>query len=127
MIDIKSMGIDDLSDLVIRLGEPAFRAEQLFKWLQSGADSFDEMTNIPKLLAAKLADVSYIAFAKTEKRLVSKIDGTVKYLFRLYDGEFVESVLMKYEPDIRFAYQRRSAVIWVVSFVLPGFSEKPAI
>ncbi|MBO7519556.1 MAG: 23S rRNA (adenine(2503)-C(2))-methyltransferase RlmN [Clostridia bacterium] len=97
MIDIKSMSIDELSVTVKQLGEPVFRAKQLFKWLQSGADSFDEMTNIPKSFAAALSEMSYIAFAKIERRFVSEIDGTVKYLFRLYDGEFVESVLMKYE------------------------------
>lgn len=97
MVDIKSMSMDELSVLIEQLGEPEFRAKQLFKWLQSGADSFEEMTNIPKSLIAGLADISYIAFAKIERRFVSNADGTVKYLFRLYDGEFIESVLMKYE------------------------------
>ena len=97
MLDIKSMNISELTALLTELAEPEYRAKQIFKWLQNGADSFEEMTNIPKVLAKKLSDISYVAFAKTEKKFVSRIDGTVKYLFKLYDGEFVESVLMKYE------------------------------
>ncbi|MBO4433316.1 MAG: 23S rRNA (adenine(2503)-C(2))-methyltransferase RlmN [Clostridia bacterium] len=97
MLDIKSMTIDELTALLIEIGEPSYRAKQIFKWLQSGADSFEEMTNIPKALAERLSNTSYIACAKIEKKFVSAIDGTVKYLFKLCDGEFIESVLMKYE------------------------------
>ena len=97
MIDIKSMNLSELTDLLYTLGQPAYRAKQLFTWLQDGAESFESMTNIPKALAKELNGISYIACAKIEKKFVSQIDGTVKYLFKLYDGEFVESVLMKYE------------------------------
>lgn len=97
MIDIKSMNIDELSSVITKLGEPRFRAKQIFKWLQSGTDSFEEMTDIPKNLRKKLSDISYIAYAKIEKKYVSEIDGTVKYVFKLHDGEFIESVLMKYD------------------------------
>lgn len=97
MIDIKSLNIFELTDLLSGLGEPSYRAKQVFAWLQSGADSFDEMTNIPKSLCSKLNEISYIACAKITKRFVSELDGTVKYLFELYDGEYIESVLMQYE------------------------------
>ncbi|MBO4733719.1 MAG: 23S rRNA (adenine(2503)-C(2))-methyltransferase RlmN [Clostridia bacterium] len=97
MLDIKSMNLNELCDLLAQYGAPAYRAKQLFIWLQSGVSSFDEMTNIPKDLRIKLAETSYIAIAKIQKKFVSRIDGTVKYLFKLYDGEFIESVLMKYE------------------------------
>lgn len=97
MIDIKSLDVTELTDLLSNLGEPTYRAKQIFVWLQQGVDTFDEMTNIPKALRVKLADISYIASAKIEKRFSSKLDETVKYLFRLYDGEYIESVLMRYE------------------------------
>ncbi len=96
-IDIKSMTLAELEELLkTEFGEPKFRAKQLFKWLQSGVTDFDQMTNLSKQFCEKLSEKTYIAHAKIEKKLVSKIDGTVKYLYRLYDGEYVESVLMKY-------------------------------
>ncbi|MBQ1988311.1 MAG: radical SAM protein, partial [Clostridia bacterium] len=79
------------------MNEPKFRAKQLFSWLQSGKTSFDEMTNIPLSLRNKLNDTCYIADVKIVKRFESKIDSTVKYVFSLYDGEYIESVFMKYE------------------------------
>lgn len=97
MIDIKSLYPSELESLLCRLGEPSYRAKQIFKWLQSGVCSFDEMTDIPKSLREKLKDETYIASCDIIKRYKSNIDGTVKYLFRLYDGEYIESVLMKYE------------------------------
>ncbi len=95
--DIKSMNEAEISALLADLGQPRFRAAQLFKWLQSGVNDFDDMTNIPKDLREKLKSSCYIADVTIERRLESKIDGTVKYLFKLYDGEYIESVLMKYE------------------------------
>ena len=95
--DIKSMNEAEISSLLAEMGQPKFRAVQLFKWLQSGVGSFDEMTNIPKDLREKLDESCYIADVKIERKLVSQIDGTVKYLYKLYDGEYIESVLMKYE------------------------------
>lgn len=79
------------------LGEPKFRAGQIFKWLQSGISSFEEMTNIPKSLRNTLSETSYLAVADIYKKYVSEIDSTVKYVLKLYDGEFIETVLMKYE------------------------------
>ncbi len=95
--DIMSMTVPELQKLVEDLGEPKFRAKQLFSWLQSGISDFDEMTNIPISLREKLKESCYIAAVKIVKRLESKIDGTVKYVFSLYDGEYIESVFMKYE------------------------------
>ena len=96
-IDIKSMNTSEIACLISEFGEPSYRARQIFKWLQSGVDSFEDMTDISKGLREKLCEISYIAFAKVKRRFVSKLDETVKYLFELYDGEFIESVLMKYE------------------------------
>ena len=96
-LDIKSYNLAELESLIYELGEPKFRAKQIFKWLQNGAESFDDMTDIPSALRAKLTDRCYIATAKIFKRLESKIDSTVKYVFTLFDGEYIESVLMEYE------------------------------
>lgn len=95
-IDIKSMTIEEIKLELKKLEEPAYRAEQIFIWLQKGVDSFDEMTNISKGLREKLKEGYYIATAAVERRLDSQLDETKKYVFRLYDGEYVESVLMKY-------------------------------
>lgn len=91
------MTTTEIETLVAKYGQPKFRAKQIFKWLHLGVKSFDEMTDISKDLRASLANDCYIASVTVERRLVSKIDGTVKYLYKLYDGEYIESVLMKYE------------------------------
>lgn len=95
-IDIRSMSFDELSAVVSTLGQPPFRTGQIFSWLQSGVTHWDEMTNIPAVLRAKLAEGYYIVTANIKKRLESVIDDTVKYLYEMHDGELVESVLMKY-------------------------------
>lgn len=96
-IDICSLYEEELKELLSSLGQPSYRASQIFSWLQSGITDFNQMTNIPKTLRDELAKISYIATVVAEKRLVSKIDGTVKYLYRLNDGEYIESVFMKYK------------------------------
>lgn len=96
-IDIRSMDIAELTELMTELKQPKFRAAQLFKWLQSGVENFDQMTNIPKTLRDILEEKCYIANVEIERKFVSKIDGTVKYVYKLFDGEYIESVLMKYE------------------------------
>jgi len=76
---------------------PAFRAVQVFDWLQhKGVSSFDEMTNLPKGLRTRLAEQFMLSTCDIAKKQVSA-DGTVKYLFRLNDGELIESVVMHYE------------------------------
>ena len=96
-IDIRSMNQDELTVFLADLGQPKFRSHQLFKWLQSGVCSFDEMTNLPKTLRDSLSEKCYIASVKALRKYVSKLDGTVKYVYELFDGELIESVLMKYE------------------------------
>ena len=91
------MNLEAITQLVVDLNQPKFRALQLFKWLQSGVQGFDEMTNIPISLRERLNEIGYIATVKPLKRYVSQIDGTIKYVYELYDGELIESVLMKYE------------------------------
>lgn len=96
-IDIRSMNAQQLAQLVAEFNQPKFRALQLFKWLQSGVDSFDEMTNIPVSFRRQLSENCYVATVKAIRKYESKLDGTVKYVYELFDGELIESVLMKYE------------------------------
>lgn len=97
-IDIKSMYIEELEQLLQAWGEPKFRGKQIFDWLhQKQVDSFEEMTNLPKSLREKLAEKAAINGVEMVRRLVSQIDGTRKYLFALADGAIIESVWMQYE------------------------------
>ena len=97
-IDIKSMNVNELEDLLKELGEPKFRAKQIFDWLHAKqVDSFEEMTNLSKGLREKLSETASINGVQIVRKLVSQIDGTRKYLFALSDGAIIESVLMKYE------------------------------
>ena len=97
-VDIKSMTKDELRLALSETGLPKFRADQIFSWLhQKGVSSFDEMTNISKDLRVTLQERFVIRSCEIEMKRVSKEDGTVKYLFRLCDGEYIESVLMKYK------------------------------
>lgn len=96
--DISSLNYDDLQKEILNLGLPKFRANQIFEWIHKyGASDFSEMTNISKALREQLNEIYFIPCCKIEDKYVSKIDDTVKYLFRLYDGEYVESVIMKYK------------------------------
>ena len=97
-IDIKSMNITELEDLLKELGEPKFRAKQIFDWLHAKqVESFEEMTNLSKGLRENLSETASINGVEIVRKLVSQIDGTRKYLFALSDGAIIESVLMKYE------------------------------
>ncbi len=101
MTDISSLSLSELEAALLDMGEKKFRAKQIYSWLhKSLAQSFDEMTNINKDLRNKLNENYYISQPKIIKKLVSKIDGTVKYLFEFFDGNRVESVLMRYKYGI---------------------------
>lgn len=96
--DIKSLTYNQLENVISGMSLHSFRAKQIFKWLhREGCRSFDEMTDLSKQLRKDLNDNFFISSCEIEKKFVSSIDGTVKYLFRLYDGEFIESVIMKYK------------------------------
>ncbi|MBR6701454.1 MAG: 23S rRNA (adenine(2503)-C(2))-methyltransferase RlmN [Firmicutes bacterium] len=96
MVKIKSLKYSELEAFVLELGEKKFRAKQIFEWMHKGVRSFDEMKNISKDLKEKLSEKADLEALELETVQVSKKDGTRKYLFRLSDGEFVESVLMEY-------------------------------
>ena len=94
--DLKSMSLSQMEQAFSALGEPKFRAKQVFTWLHRGARSFDEMTNLSKPLRAKLDGIYEITAPEVARKQVSQKDGTIKYLWRLSDGNFVESVVMQY-------------------------------
>ena len=96
--DIGSMTPDELKAFIADKGQPSYRAGQIFAWLhEKTATSFDEMTNLPASLREELKDSCEIMVPEQARVQVSKVDGTRKYLFRLNDGNFVESVLMRYK------------------------------
>ena len=96
MTDIKSMTQQELSQFLKELGEPAFRAKQVFTWLHRGAASFDEMTNLSKSLREKLKGRCFITVPVVARKQESRLDGTIKYLWELSDGNCIETVLMQY-------------------------------
>ena len=96
MLDLKSMTPEELAQALSGMGEPPFRGKQLFQWLSRGAKSFDEMTNLPNGLREKLRENAAFSPPGIARKQVSKLDGTVKYLWELSDGNCVESVLMRY-------------------------------
>ena len=97
MTDIKSLTPDELAAYFKELGQPPFRAGQVFRWLHQGVESFDEMTNLPKALRETLKDTCLLTVPSVERKQVSREDGTVKYLWRLSDGNCIETVLMRYK------------------------------
>lgn len=95
--DIKSMTLEELTQAMKDMGEPAFRGRQIFTWLhQRCAASFEEMTNLSKPLREKLENIYYIDVLRVARKQVSRLDGTVKYLWELMDGNCIETVLMQY-------------------------------
>ena len=96
--DIRAYGYEELQKEMATIGEKAFRAKQIYEWLHVKlVDHFDEMTNLSKALREKLEENYEILPVVMLERQISQIDGTNKFLFRLYDGNVVESVLMKYK------------------------------
>ena len=96
MLDIKSMTLEEQTTLMREWGEPAFRGKQIFQWLHRGVRSFEEMTNLSKALREKLVANCFITVPTVERKQISQLDGTIKYLWRLRDGNCVETVLMRY-------------------------------
>ncbi len=95
MTDLLSLSLAELENYIVSMGEPKFRAKQIFGWLMKGKD-LDGMNNVPRALTEKLKGEAFVSSVKLEEKRVSS-DGTQKFLFSLYDGERIESVLMKYE------------------------------
>ncbi len=103
MINLYTLTSDELADLIKGWGEPAFRARQIWSWLyDQRADSFDAMTNLPQVLRERLAAETTLGELSLAAEQRSK-DGTVKRLYRLHDGQMIESVLMPYDDHRRTA------------------------
>ena len=96
MTDIKSMTQQELARFLKELGEPAFRAKQVFTWLHRGVTSFEDMTNLSKPLREKLAERCFITAPMVARKQESRLDGTIKYLWELSDDNCIETVLMQY-------------------------------
>lgn len=96
--DILSLNLQELTNEIIALGQPKFRAKQIYRWLHKAfVTDFAQMSDLSLALRELLNDNFVIFGCAIEKKLVSEYDSTVKYLFKLHDGEFIESVLMKYK------------------------------
>lgn len=96
MQNLRDLTETEIGALVREAGQPAYRAGQIFKWAQSGARSYDEMTDVPKTLRAFLAERCTLAPPALLKRQIAR-DGTRKYLWGLSDGNCIETVLMEYK------------------------------
>ena len=94
--EIKCRTLSELKAELCDMGEKPFRAAQIFSWLHQGVRSFDEMTNVSKALRTKLAEAYLLTAPKILRKQVSQVDGTIKYLWELHDGNCIESVFMRY-------------------------------
>lgn len=95
--DIMSLDAEELSEILVELGEKKFRGKQIFQWLHvKKVFSFDEMTDISVKLRELLKEKFFINRLEMQRKLESRIDNTIKYLYKLSDGNFVETVLMEY-------------------------------
>ena len=95
-MNLRSLTLAELADLLKTMGQPSFRAKQVYTWLHRGIRSFDEMTDLPKTLRTALAENYPLYTPQAVRRQESARDGTIKYLWRLSDGNCVETVLMRY-------------------------------
>lgn len=96
LVDLSSLSQDEIKAFVKELGLPSYRGDQIVKWLAQGA-SFDEMTNLPLETRQLLSSRATTGILRIHRKFTSKIDGTVKYLFDLGDGNYIETVLMHYK------------------------------
>ena len=92
----RSMTLPELASALKEMGQPAFRAKQIYTWLHKGARNYGEMSNIPQALRAALEERYPICPPEVVRKQESQRDGTIKYLWRLADGNCVETVLMRY-------------------------------
>jgi 23S rRNA (adenine2503-C2)-methyltransferase len=95
-MNLKSMTQQEIGAVLKELGQPTFRAKQVYTWLHKGVRSYDEMSNLPKTLRDALSQQYPICAPEVVRKQESQKDGTIKYLWRLSDGNCVETVLMRY-------------------------------
>ena len=120
--DVKSMTLDELTADLAAMGQPSFRARQIYRWLHRGVSSFGEMTDLSKSLRETLAARYYIAAAEIEQKFCSRLDDTVKYLLRLGDGERIESVRMRYRYGLTVCISTQVGCRMDCSFCATGKS-----
>ena len=96
MMNLKSMTQAEIGQVLKEMGQPAFRAKQVFTWLHKGVRSYEEMTNLPKSVREALSQQYPLYIPKVVRKQESRKDGTIKYLWELSDGNCVETVLMRY-------------------------------
>ena len=95
-MNLRAMTLPEISAVLKELNQPAFRAKQVFAWLHRGVRSYDEMTNLPQSLHSLLAEKYPLFAPEVVRKQESQRDGTIKYLWKLSDGNCVETVLMRY-------------------------------
>ena len=95
-MNLKSMTLPEIGAVLKELGQPAFRAKQVYTWLHKGVRSYEEMTHLPKTLREALAKEYPLYAPRPVRKQESQKDGTIKYLWELSDGNCVETVLMRY-------------------------------
>ena len=95
-VNLKSMTLSEMSALFKELGQPGFRAKQVYTWLHKGVREYKEMSNLPQALREQLEAQYPICTPTVVRKQESQKDGTIKYLWRLSDGNCVETVLMRY-------------------------------
>ncbi len=116
--DLKSMTLEEMQDFFATIGEPKFRAKQVFQWLHDKrVKSFDEMTNLSKQLREKLSQETKISNLKIVDKLQSQKDGTTKYLFALDNDNVIESVLCVIHTEMQFVFHHRPDAEWAVHSV----------
>lgn len=95
-IDLLNLTLGELEQYIVMNGEPKFRAKQIYEWMYRGVP-ISEMSNLPQKLREKLEEIAVLNLPTIERKLVSAVDGTIKYLFTLSDGQAIEAVIMRYE------------------------------
>ena len=108
--ELLSLNLQELEEWMLSIGEPKYRAKQLFGQMHKGI-SPDDMTNLSKQLKLRLRDAFVWHLPVVERKLVSAIDGTVKYLFSLKDGNCVESVVMRYLEGVEYMLVEHKAIV----------------
>ena len=96
MKEILCMMPSELEEMLLSFGEKAYKAKQIFAWLHRGV-GFDEMSDISKATREKLSTLTFLYYPEIRQKYVSAMDGTVKYLFAMHDGQLIESVVMRYK------------------------------
>jgi len=118
--DIKSLSLAELQQEMVDLGKAKFRALQVYKWIwQKGVDSFDDMTNISKPTRAALAERYYLSSLELASRQDSE-DGTIKFVWRCYDGSQIESVLIPDGDRLTLCMSTQVGCAMACTFCLTG-------